>query len=103
MWPTVQEHGPTPSKDVFNNLSFPLSAANAAPPPFSTTPPVGYLAVVDPNHVLPRTYEWNASVERSLGKADVVTLTYVGAGGRKLMRQDYLPRAEPQLSPASSI
>ena len=31
--------------------------------------PVSYLAVVDPNHGLPRTYEWNAAVERSLGKA----------------------------------
>ena len=80
-WPYAQQN-------VFNNLPFPLSAANAAPPPFSTTPPVPYLAVVDPNHVLPRTYEWNASLERSLGRADVVTLTYAGAGARKLMRQD---------------
>jgi len=44
--------------------------------------------VVDPNHVLPRTYEWNAAVERSFGKADVLTVTYLGAVGRKLMRQD---------------
>jgi len=69
-------------------LSFPLSTANAAPPPFTTTPPVPYLAVVDPQHVLPRTYEWNAAVEQALGTADVLTLTYLGAGGRKLMRQD---------------
>jgi len=68
--------------------SFPLDATSAAPPPFSTNPPVVYLAVVDPNHVLPRTYEWNAALERSLGKVDVFALTYVGAGGRKLMRQD---------------
>jgi hypothetical protein len=77
------------------NLSFPLSAANASPPPFSTTPPVSYLAVVDPNHVLPRTYEWNASVERSLGKADVVTVTYAGAGARNLMRQDLYRAPNP--------
>jgi hypothetical protein len=70
------------------NASFPLSAANAAPPPFTTTPPVPYLAVVDPNHVLPRTYEWNVAVERTFGKADVLTVTYLGAAGRKLMRED---------------
>jgi len=70
------------------NTSFPLSVANAAPVPFTTTPPVSYLAVVDPNHVLPRTYEWNAAVERTLGRADVLTVTYLGAAGRKLMRQD---------------
>jgi hypothetical protein len=46
------------------------------------------MSVVDPNHVLPRTYEWNAAVEHSMGKADVLTLTYVGAAGRKLMRKD---------------
>ena len=63
-WPYVQQ-------SVFSNLPFPLSASNAAPPPFSTTLPASYMAVVDPNHVLPRTYEWNASVERSLGKTDV--------------------------------
>jgi hypothetical protein len=61
--------------------SFPLSATNAAPPPFKTTPPVSYMAAVDPNHVLPRTYEWNAAVEKTLGKADVITATYVGAAG----------------------
>jgi len=75
------------SKLVFNT-SFPLSAADAAPPPFTTLPPVSFLAVVDPNHLLPKTYEWNATVERTLGKADVVTMTYLGAAARKLMRQD---------------
>jgi len=56
-------------------LSFPLSPTNAAPPPFcdvlSPSCLVSYLAVVDPHHTLPRTYEWNAAVEQSLGKADV--------------------------------
>ncbi len=73
---------------VVLNTSFPLSASDAAPPPFTTRPPVSYLVAVDPNHVLPRTYEWNAALEQNLGKADVFTLTYVGAAGRKLMRQD---------------
>jgi hypothetical protein len=79
-------------------LSFPLSNANAAPPPFTTSPPVSDLDVVDPNHVLPRTYEWNAAVEERLGKADVLTLTYLGAGGRKLMRQDFYLAPNPNFS-----
>jgi len=70
------------------NASYPLSATDAAPPPFSTSPPVAYLVVVDPNHVSPRTYEWNAAVEKSFGAADVASLTYLGAAGRKLMRED---------------
>src|SRR5208337_4458436 len=69
----------TQQKFVFSTqllpLSFPLNAVNAAPPPFTTSPPVSYLVVVDPNHVLPRSYEWNAAFEQSLGNADVLTLT----------------------------
>jgi hypothetical protein len=80
------------------NTSFPLSAAAAAPPPFTTSPPVSYLAVVDPSHVLPRTYEWNAAVERTLGKANVLTITYVGAAGRKLMRQDHYNKPNPDFT-----
>jgi len=68
--------------------SFPLSSGDAAPPPFTTSPPAAVMAVVDPNHVLPRTYEWNGAVEHSLANSDVLTLTYVGAAGRKLMRKD---------------
>ena len=80
-WPYVQQK-------LTTNTSFPLSPAVATPPTFSTSLPAGYIAVVDPNHVLPRTYEWNAGLERSFGKADIVAATYVGAAGRKLMRQD---------------
>jgi len=68
--------------------SFPLSPSAAAPPLFTTNPPAAVMAVVDPNHVLPRTYEWNGAMEHSLTAADVLTLTYVGASGRKLMRKD---------------
>ena len=68
--------------------SFPLSPSVAAPPAFTTNPPAAVMSVIDPNHVLPRTYEWNAAVEHSITNADVLTLTYVGAGGRKLMRKD---------------
>jgi len=75
-WPYAQDR-------IVASASFPLTGANAAPIPFSTTPPASYFAVVDPNHVLPRTYEWNAAVERSFGKADVATVTYVAAEGRK--------------------
>ncbi|MGD0134350.1 MAG: TonB-dependent receptor, partial [Bryobacteraceae bacterium] len=68
------------TKSIFST-SFPLSAADATPSPFTTAPPAGYIVVVDPNHVLPRTYEWNAAVERTLGRADVLTVTYLGAAG----------------------
>jgi hypothetical protein len=83
---------------IILNTSFPLSAAQAAPPPFSTSPPVSYLAVVDPNHVLPRTYEWNAALEKAFGRSDVLTVTYLGAAGRKLMRQDIYVAPNPEFT-----
>jgi len=90
-FPYIQE------KLIFGN-SFPLSSGAAAPPPFTTSPPAGPMSVIDPNHVLPRTYEWNAAVEHNMGKADVLTLTYVGAAGRKLMRKDIYIAPNPNFT-----
>ena len=83
---------------VVVGTSYPLSGANAAPPAYTTNPPVPYLAVVDPHHVLPRTYEWNAAIEQSLGEANILTLTYLGAAGRKLMLREDVIAANPQLA-----
>jgi len=85
-------------ENIIFGTSFPLSDSAAAPPPFKTTPPVPFIAVVDPNHVLPRTYEWNAALEQGFGNADVLTLTYVGAAGRKLMRQDAYDAPNPNFT-----
>ena len=85
------------SKTILGTL-FPLSAVNAAPAPFTTAPPASFLAVVDPNHVLPRTYQWNAAVEKTFGKFDVLAVTYVGAAGRKLMRTDHYQAPNPNFT-----
>jgi hypothetical protein len=78
--------------------SFPMTASDAAPPPYTTSPPAAYLAVMDPNHSLPRTYEWNAAVERSFGSSDALSITYAGAEGRKLMRQDIYDGPNPDFT-----
>lgn len=95
-WPYAQQK-------LILNTSFPLSPADAAPPPFTTTSPAGALFVVNPNHVLPRTYEWNASVERRFGNSDALSLTYLGAAGRKLMRADYYYKPNANFSSAFSL
>src|ERR1700722_11597190 len=79
---------PYAQEKLIFGTAFPLSPSAAAPPPFTTSPPAAVMSVITPNHTLPRTYEWNAAIEHSIGRADVVTLTYLGAGGRKLMRKD---------------
>src|SRR5260370_12484677 len=74
---------------------FPLSAANSAPPPLSTSPPVAAILVADPHLKLPRTYEWNAALEQYLGSSQTLSLTYVGAIGRDLLRVTNLINPNP--------
>jgi hypothetical protein len=90
-FPYIQE-------SLISGTSFPLNASAAAPPPFTTNPPASTMSVVDPNHVLPRTYEWNAALEHSISTADLLTLTYIGAGGRKLMRRDVYQAPNPNFT-----
>jgi hypothetical protein len=72
----------------FFNIPFPLTPAQAAPVPFSLSIPASGIAyVADPNLKLPRTYQWNFSVEQSLGSNQTFSASYLGAAGRRLLRQ----------------
>jgi hypothetical protein len=64
---------------------FPLSAPNAAAPAISLNPPVTTINLAD--HLkLPRSYQWNVALEQSLGNSQSLSLTYIGAIGRDLVR-----------------
>jgi hypothetical protein len=76
-------------------VCFPLSAQNAAPPAFSTSPPVVTIVVPNSNLKLPRTYEWNAALEQSLGMSQSLSMTYVGGVGRDLLRTTFLTNPNP--------
>lgn len=67
-------------------VPFPLSTQNAAAPVLTTNPPVNTILAVDPNLKLPRTYQWNVALEQSLGGSQSLSVTYVGALGRDLLR-----------------
>ena len=68
---------------------FPFSSAIQAPA-ITTTLPAGALFVSVPNLKLPRTYQWNVSIERALGRSQSFTMSYVGAVGRNLLWMDFL-------------
>ena len=69
--------------------TFPPSPALVAPPPIE--PPnarnQGILFAIDPHLKLPYTLEWNVAVEQGLGSQQVLSLSYVGAAGRRLQQQ----------------
>lgn len=76
------------------NLVFPLSPAQAALPTFNPPPPFtinGY----DPNLKLPYTLQWNTAVDYLLGSNQVVSATYVGAAGRRLLRTQIMSNPNP--------
>jgi len=72
-----------------SNVPFPLTPDQAAPPPFSLNIPVGSDSIYVPDRdlKLPRAYQWNASVEQSLNPNQTFSASYVGAAGRRLLRQ----------------
>jgi hypothetical protein len=65
-----------------------LDAEQASPPRFSLDPPVLSIAVFDPELKLPYAYQWNFSLEQSLGLNQTVSASYVAAVGRRLLRQE---------------
>jgi hypothetical protein len=74
---------------------FPLSPQNAAPPAFTVNPPVVTILVADPHLRLPRSYQWNIALEQSIGSSQSLSLTYIGAIGRDLLRTTKLFNVNP--------
>lgn len=66
----------------------PISESMLQPTPFSLTTPVSLLRATARNIKLPYTLQYNVAVEQSLGASQSVTLSYVGAAGRRLLNGD---------------
>ncbi len=64
-----------------------------------TITPTTSVVGLDPKLDLPYTLGWNVGVERRMGARQVLSAAYVGALGRRLLRQDLV--IEPAGSPAS--
>ena len=78
-------------------LVYPLSPEQAALPTFNPPPPFsinGY----DPELKLPYTLQWNTTVDYPVGPSQVVSATYVGAAGRRLLRTQIMSNPNPMFS-----
>jgi hypothetical protein len=53
------------------------------------------MIVADPHLKLPRSYEWNVTLEQSMGRSQSLSLTYIGAVGRDLQRATNLFNPNP--------
>lgn len=70
-----------------NPVPVPPSAVNFPPPNFTPSPSnPASVDVAGKGFTLPRVYQWNLTLEQSLGVNQAVSLAYVASAGRKLLR-----------------
>ena len=86
---------PTTCPSGVEGVCFPLTPQQAAPPPFTTNPPVNTMIVADLHLKVPRTYQWNVALEKSLGSSQSLSVTYIGAIGRDLLRVTNIVNPNP--------
>jgi hypothetical protein len=91
----VSSFFPYVATKIIGPAPFPLSLHDAAPPSSTVSPPVVTIFVADPHLKLPRTYQWNISLEQSIGASQSLSVTYIGAIGRKQLRVTNLFNVNP--------
>jgi len=70
----------------FLNGPFPFTPAQIAAPPIPSTATISNLYVFNPNLKLPYTLEWNVALEQALGRQQTLSVSYIGAAGRRLLQ-----------------
>jgi outer membrane receptor protein involved in Fe transport len=86
--------------------TFPLSSADAVPPPITTTElssEGATLTATDPNLQLPYTLEWTAALQQELGTEQSFSLSYVGSAGRRLIQSADIIGPNPSFFSADLI
>jgi hypothetical protein len=90
--------------EQFSNVTYPPSPSVAALP--RVIPPdatQGTLYGYDPHLNLPYTLEWSAALEQSLGKAQTLTVSYIGAAGRRLTATESVTNPNPNYLNANLV
>jgi hypothetical protein len=89
-----------PGEALQFTASIPIPVANPSSyvPAISLTPPYPLVEAFSNTLKLPRSYQWNAAIEKSFGGHEVLSVTYVGQHGSQLLRQQstYQPTSEFQ-------
>lgn len=88
-----------------SNTTFPYSAAEAAPPSISPVASIADLNVFNPNLKLPYALEWNVGVEQAFGNDQTLSVSYIGASGRRLLQNSiyFEPPSNPAIQEADFI
>jgi Carboxypeptidase regulatory-like domain len=89
---------PYAREKLLSDVLFPLDPATAQPPPLSLDPPYGTVYAFAPRLRLPYTIQWSAGLEQPLGARQSLSVSYVGAAGRRLLRQTALLKPNPNFT-----
>jgi hypothetical protein len=85
-----------------SNVPFPLSTVDATPPALVTNP-ISAITSFDPKLKLPYTYQFNATAQQAIGSDQTVSIVYIGAIGRRLLRRERLISPTPQFTTVTLI
>jgi hypothetical protein len=88
---------PSPSV-ILRPAQYPLADAALAPPVATLSPPYGNITAADPELQLPRVHQFSATLEQSIATAHVMSISYVGAVGRELLRTERLRNPRPDIT-----
>ena len=85
---------PNSSDSFIPSVDFPVPDPSLYLAPITADPPYGIVQAMAPDLKLPRSYQWNVALEKSFA-GQVVSATYVGQAGRRLLRNEalYQPNA----------
>jgi Carboxypeptidase regulatory-like domain/TonB dependent receptor-like, beta-barrel/TonB-dependent Receptor Plug Domain len=83
------------SGPAVNNVTYPPSNANIILPALTLTGPFSNVMVTDRHLKSPYTLQWNIAAEHMFNASQVFTLSYIGAAGRRLIRQERYFNASP--------
>jgi hypothetical protein len=90
---------------IGGTATFPLTAGGATPGPIAL-PNVSnsqILYAFDPRLKSPYTLQWNVAVEQALGMQQTLSVSYIGATGRRLIQTASITNPNPNLSKAQLV
>lgn len=123
-WPTVIRGGfgvfyDLATQQVGNNIAggtYPFGATNSLGgsfplPPNGAAPPAivpqelesDTLSAFDPHLKLPYTLQWSTTVEQGLGAHQILSASYVGSAGRRLIQTAFIVQPNPSFGFASLV
>jgi hypothetical protein len=84
------------------NSTFPLNPGDANPPQIAPPDASNFQTLIgfDPNLKSPYTLQWNAAIEQALGTQQSLSVSYVGASGKRLIQTASITNPNPNLTSA---